>query len=259
LKRIAHRTVRVSVRQVNSKAYRQAELVDETANAMIRNGHPIVVPFDCDEFWNLDARGLVLMSAAEPELLFKGYWVNFVQSRECGTPGRFSLLNARYRAPMSEDADQIRVTSFTRSFVCHPATKVAFKTQRAVAIERGQHGLIAGPQRIYPSSIEIFHLPLRSRGEIVKRGLNYEPRRMPLRSDPKFSWQSAFHRDVVTAGKVDDVWAACSSDKDGILDLYGKPLPLIPDDRLRRTFLQAAWYLFKNYRLVAFRTPDQRA
>jgi hypothetical protein len=67
---------------------------------------------------------------------------------------------------------------------------------------------------------------------------------VPLRRDPEVSWQSAFHREAVVAGKVDEVWASSSFDETGRLDVYGTPLALILDRRLQRTLVRAAWHLF---------------
>jgi hypothetical protein len=93
---------------------------------------------------------------------------------------------------------------------------------------------------------------LRSRDEIVKRGLDYEPRRAPLRLDPEGSWQSAFHAKAVPDGKVDAVWAANSHDANGRLDIYGIKTALMPDDRLRSLLLRAAWHLFSRFGLTPF-------
>jgi Glycosyl transferase family 2 len=250
LRKIARRTGRVSVRQVRSDTYNQAVLMTETANELIEKGYRIIVPFDSDEFWNAEAGDFERMSVSVPEALFQGHWVNFVQSRTCIYSGRISALKMRFRAPAHESADRTSITAYSHAFVCHVLNKVAFKTRGSVDISLGQHVLMRGPEQRCGPSVEIFHLPLRSREEIIKRGLNYEPRRAPVRSDPSLGWQSAFHRRVVLAGKVDEVWASTSFDKSGRLELYGTPLDLIPDDRLRRTLIRAAWHLLKTYRLM---------
>jgi hypothetical protein len=250
LTKIAHRTGRVSVRQVQSDVYNQSALMTETANALIQKGYSIIVPFDSDEFWHAEAGAFERMSRSMPEALFQGHWVNFVQSRKCLSSGRISPLNMRFRAPAAENADQNSITAYTHTFVCLVEKKVAFRTRGVVEIGVGQHALMHGPQGLCGRSIEIFHLPLRSREEIIKRGVNYEPRRAPMRVHPSIGWQSAFHRSVVLAEKVDEVWASGSFDENGRLNVHGTSLDLIPDRRLQRTLISAAWYLFTRYGLV---------
>jgi hypothetical protein len=95
---------------------------------------------------------------------------------------------------------------------------------------------------ICQTELEIFHRPLPSRQEIIKRALN-EPRRAPKRANPGMCWQSIFHGDVVVADNVDAVWAANSYDSNGRLDVYGTPMRLISDTRLRRLRIRAIWHL----------------
>jgi hypothetical protein len=252
LTKIARRTERVSVRQVRSDVYDQSALMTEAANALIQQGYSIVVPFDADEFWNAEAGEFERMSQSMPEALFQGHWVNFVQSRKCHVSGRTSPLHMRYRAPAAESADQNSIGTYSHTFVCLLERKIAFKTRGVVEIDVGQHALMRGPYRLCGPSIEIFHLPLRSREEIIKRGLNYEPRRAPLRLQPWMGWQSAFHRRAVLDEKVDEVWASSSSDDNGRVDVYGAPLALIPDTRLQHMLIGAISHLFTRYGLVPF-------
>src|SRR5205085_12384235 len=70
LKKIAHRTGRVSVRQVRSDVYDQSALMTEAANGLIQQGYSIIIPFDADEFWNADASEFERMSQSMPEALF---------------------------------------------------------------------------------------------------------------------------------------------------------------------------------------------
>jgi hypothetical protein len=249
LQTIARRTRRVSVRRVRNETYRQRELMSDAANALIASGYSIVVPFDADEFWNADADMFVRIAESAPEGVFPGDWVCFVQSRDRLESVRLGPLGMRFRAPALEAADQKGVTGLTHAFVCHKAQKLAFKSREPVEISQGQHAMLEGPAHRFGPPMQIFHLPFRSRHEIVKRGLDFEPRRAPLRPDPSASWQSAWHRDMVLAGKVEAVWAANSFDEQGRLDVYGKPLDLVRDDSLRRLLIEAALYLRAVYGL----------
>jgi hypothetical protein len=135
--------------------------------------------------------------------------------------------------------------------VSHVEKKIAFKANSLVELSVGQHLLLSGPDEFCEKIFEIFHLPIRSRCEIEKRGLNYEPRRAKIRADPGESWQSAFHRAIVLAGKADAVWAANSADRNGRLDVYGTPQELTRDERLRRLLVLAATHLLVHYRTWA--------
>ena len=74
---------------------------------------------------------------------------------------------------------------------------------------------------------------------------------MATRHDPGESWQSAFHRDVVLSGHVDAAWAANSADEFGRADVFGTPLPLFRDTRLRNLLASAAAYLLFKFGWLA--------
>jgi hypothetical protein len=252
LSKLAGRTQRVSVKRVLEDQFRQPVHMTTTANALIASGYAIVVPFDADEFWCIEARGLEELLKTQTEIAFHGRWVNFVQQRKRVAPRPFGLFGMTFRAPALADADAAAITGFSRPFACYTETKVAFKTKREVTLDRGQHQLLTGPDEFCDRTFEIFHLPIRSRGEIEKRGLNYEPRRAEGRAKPTDSWQSRFHRDVIFADKVDAVWAANSADRNGRLDVYGKPLELTRDRRLRGLLMLAAAHLLARYRMFSW-------
>jgi hypothetical protein len=251
LRQLAQRTNRISVRQIICQVDQQPSHMTEAANELIRNGHSIIVPFDADEIWNVQGSQLETIYADMPEVAFSGRWVNFVQQRSCSFPRPFGLLRMKYRAPSLRNANMATVTQFSEAFVCYHETKAACKTRGEIALSRGQHTLVNGPKQIDGQPMEIFHLPLRYRSEILKRGLNYEPRRTAIQQRPGTSWQSTFHRKVVLDGSVDDEWAANSANAEGCLDLKGGPIPLEHDDRLRALLLRAAAYLYARYRMIA--------
>jgi hypothetical protein len=149
------------------------------------------------------------------------------------------------------DANQESVTAFRRPFVCHSDTKVALKTTRTIEMDLGQHSVVPEVEGAN-HEFEIFHVPLRYRSEIVKRGMNFEPRRAATRTDPGQSWQSAFHRQVVIEDRVDEVWRANSVDAgaDQVF-LRGEQLQLVRDLRLRRLLLRASAYLGLAFRTLA--------
>jgi hypothetical protein len=239
---LANKSNRVSVERVLSNVDDQPGRMTNAANAMIAAGHRIIVPFDSDELWNVTAARLRKAFSAGSDLALLGRWQNFVQMRSQRSSSATGLLRMRYRAP-DAGADMMSVSGCRLPFVCYVERKIAFATAAPVQIIRGQHELIVGPPLQDGAKFEIFHLPLRCRDEIIKRGINYEPRRALLRTNPEESWQSAFHAEVVNADRVNAVWAANSADSEGRLDVYGKPMTLIPDTRLCHALARAWLYM----------------
>ena len=230
--------------------FKQNELMNAAVNSLVEAGYQIIVPFDSDEFWDIDVKDVVRRYSAKQEKTFFGRWTNFVQSVELRNARAFGLFHIRYRAIAMSDANQEKVTSFRRPFVCHSDVKAAFKTSKPVELQLGQHALGRRPKKS-KRTFEIFHVPIRYRSEIEKRGMNYEPRRAVMRTNPSQSWQSAFHREVVVRNAIDEVWKANSACRDGYIDAYGDRFPLVPDLRLRRLLMKASIYLAWNFRLLA--------
>jgi hypothetical protein len=259
LQRIAKRTSRVFVKQVHTASFQQPALVTAVVNGLIATGHSIIVPFDSDEFWDADATKFRSILAPSTEAVVEGRWVNFVQRKSRLRSTRLGLFSATHRAPHLPDAGQEKITTYTNSFLCFSIRKIAIKTAKPVKIERGQHVLAVGPQEVCGTKLEVLHLPFRSRAEILKRGLNYEPRRAMIREDRTVSWQSAFFGEAVASGKSDIVWAAHSCDSNGQIDIYGKPLAAAEDHRLRRTLIWAGWHFLTRTGLSPFmRTSNNK-
>ena len=53
--------------------------MSEAVNGLVAAGHSIIVPFDSDEFWDVDGDTLRSILASSTEAVVEGYWVNFVQ------------------------------------------------------------------------------------------------------------------------------------------------------------------------------------
>lgn len=247
LTRLAGCTQRVSVRRIVEDRIRQAFHMTNTTNELIVAGYPIVIPFDADEFWDIRARELEKELAGWKETAFEGKWVNFVQSRTERHSDPRSLFSMTYRAPGLTDANKASITGSERPFVCLGVRKVGLKATRSVEITKGQHGLVGGPERHFWHTFEIFHVPIRSRDEIAKRGLNYEPRWALTRTDPDDSWQSAHYRNIILSGGLDVEWAANSFDRNGCLDVYGRPMQLMRDARLQYILASAVTYFVACY------------
>jgi mannose-6-phosphate isomerase-like protein (cupin superfamily) len=232
LTELSRQSDQVSVTRVVQDNFQQEQLLTQAANEIIDAGYRVIIPFDADEFWSFSPDDLNEIRDLDPETAFCGRWSNFVQHRSAAD-NTASLLGITYRAPSLCDATEATITNFRRPFVCYWERKIAVKTGSPLAFGRGQHSLHDWPACVSDKEFEIFHIPLRTQSEIEKRGLNYEPRRAILRQTSSDSWQSSFHREVVLAGRTDEVWAANSASSDGHLDAFGERLRLVRDERLR--------------------------
>ena len=240
LERIAAKTIRVSVTRVINDRFRQSSLASTAANALIDEGYTFVLPFDSDEFWHLSSSDIEELTQHDAPAQFVGKLIDFVQSRHISVPRRFSLLSARYRVGEGTKSNMSKVLKFETPWILNAGKKICFWSRDHVVL--GYHKLKGNVGDRLERGFQIFHLPLRSKYELTKRGLNYAVRIDPGRR-PRQSWQSRFHRRVVLSGRTDDVWAANSSDRAGRLPAYGRPIPLVRDTRLCRVFLMAATYM----------------
>ena len=248
LRALARRTGKLEVSRLLNAEMVQRATVENMANELIERGFGFVLPFDADEFWNISPGELSRLAQIDDDHVIVGRWVNFVQRRSATYPAPFGLYGAVHRFVPDLDGDYEEIVARTKPWLSVKLEKIAFASQQPVSMVLGQHALVDGPAE-RAERYEIFHLPLRSRTEIEKRGLNYEPRRMAARHDPGESWQSAFHRDVVLAGDVDATWAANSADKAGRADVFGTPSRLLRDTRLRKLLASAAAHLLFKYGL----------
>ncbi len=246
LRALARRTGKIQVsRLVNTEVVQRAT-VENMANELVDRGFRFILPFDADEFWNISPRQLAGLGQSRDDHVITGRWVNFVQRRSTTYPVPFGIYGAVHRFVPTLTATFEEVVGKTKPWLAVSLDKIAFASRSPVTMLLGQHALVDGPPT-RPEPYEIFHLPLRSRTEIEKRGLNYEPRRTAIRHDPDESWQSAFHREIVMSDDVDAAWAANSADRFGRADVFGRPAQLVRDTRLRTVLASAAAYLLFRY------------
>jgi len=250
LSRLARKEKRISVSRVSNAEFRQAELISEVANELLRSGFSIILPFDSDEFWNVSGAVLEKRYARSPQIMFRGQWINFVPSERATNPQQLHLLCIKHSAPILDDADEDTITTFKRPFVCFTTWKIGFKAVSPVELGVGQHALNKGPKECDSIRYQIFHLPFRNRSELIKRALDHEPRRAPLRNSPHDSWQSHFHREAVLAGRTDDLWRANSADGNGLLNCNGESIALNRDHRLQTIILKSYAHVALRYRVL---------
>lgn len=251
LEEIGRRTDRVThQRLVGGEDDPQLETVSDACNRLVEEGARLVVPFDADEFWDLDHDRLAALVADERPRRLTTAWVNFAQAREHTYPRPMGLLSVRHRAEVDPAADEEAVLGFRASFLQYgPVPKTAVWADGPIQLTRGQHHVelrdAPGALPEEPLGADVLHVPIRWRSELTKRAYNYEPRRARGRSSPNESWQSLFHLQAAREGRFDDVWAASSVDPSGCLDVYGRRVRLTPDDRLRAALLGAGEQLLR--------------
>lgn len=239
LEEMSLRTPRVTHHRVLAQDDKQLETVSEAANRLIEEGARLVVPFDADEFWDVTPDQLEEWVSDERPRSLTSHWVNFAQSRENTFPRAGGMRDVRHRAELDVAATEEEVGAFRASFLQYgPIPKAMVRAHAPVAFSRGQHDvhLVSEPGLLpqEPAGVDLLHVPLRWRSELTKRALNYEPRRARGRRHAGESWQSLFHLRVVEQQRDSDVWAANSADASGHLDVYGRRVALVPDDRVRR-------------------------
>lgn len=224
---------RLAVTHVESHVFDQQRIINDAAALLQSQGYDLLVPFDADEFWMIDAPSLGRELAKEGSArVLHGRWTNFVQSRDAAE-GSPNFDSVRFRVPESEGATRAEVEAFARGFVEVRLRKVAVYGLGPITFSLGQHRLVQGPATSYPGEFEILHLPLRRRAEIERRGQDFEARRSPLRAGENRSWQSLFFAEAVRRGGGEELWAANSASSSGTLQLRGDCHRMVPDWRFR--------------------------
>jgi hypothetical protein len=266
LSALSQREPRVSVSRVLKDTFDQPELMTSLANGLIREGYPLVIPFDADEFWNVSAGTLEERYRRHSDIGFSGRVVNFVQWRSRTHPTPWGLLDIRHRAPPLAEANRHSITDFKYPFVCFDYRKIGFKTPNEVEIGRGQHYLVSGPNELDDYPYEIFHIPLRYKSELAKRAIDYEPRRASRRSSAFESWQSLFFREALLAGRENELWTLNSVDRQETLNSDHTTIRLVSDRRLQFALLASWGYMMtrhgrlmrsRHHQLSAGKRPNQ--
>jgi hypothetical protein len=239
LDEMARRTPRVTHHRVLGQDDPQLETVSEASNRLIEEGARLVVPFDADEFWDVTADQLEAWVSDDRPRSLTSHWINFAQARENTYPRTAGMLDVRHRAELDDAATEEAVGAFRASFLQYgPIPKAMVRAHAPVAFSRGQHDvhLVGEPGLLprEPAGVDVLHVPLRWKSELTKRAFNSEPRRARQRAHAGDSWQSLFHLRVVEEQRDDEVWAANSADASGHLDVYGRRVALVPDDRVHR-------------------------
>ena len=227
----------------------QARMATDMANALLREGHRLIVPFDSDECWDLSIRRLARFMARNQVNAVTGTVVNYVQARSVLAPTSTSwqLASRRVERPMDPGDLRSSLKEERHSFVqliFIPKMLVAPPPGARVAVRKGVHVIGYEGMTVLPwRRVACLHLPLRAASELEKRVRDYKDRHAPFRADPEFGWRLNYWAEMLASGKIDREWAANSYAPDGTLDIFGRPAPTIADDRLVRYLHRADLFL----------------
>ena len=239
LDRLARKTGRIELVLSRAAIFDQTALTNGAVALALRAGANYVAPFDADEFYVFKRDPRLTLASHHPHIL-RVPVVNFTQSRAVDRSWPFSMLLANYRAPAIQGDARALVRGHHCAFVqaAFPSKAIA-PAGADLQFAKGNHAaLLSGAIEIAAPDIEILHLPLRSKRELVKRAVDYETRRAPMRMSQDDSWQSQYFRDCHERQELDCEWRANSHYR-GEIDVYGKKFELIKDNRLRFCFVRA--------------------
>ena len=236
----------------------QARMATDMANALLREGHRLIVPFDSDECWDLSIPRLARFMARNQVNAVTGNVVNYVQARPvlAPTPTSWRLANRRVAQPMDPGDLRDSMKEERHSFVqliFIPKMLAAPPPGAHVAVRKGAHVIAYEGRTVMPwRRVACLHLPLRAASELEKRVRDYKDRHAPFRADPEFGWRLNYWSEMLASGRIEREWAANSYAPDGTLDIFGRSAPTVEDDRLVRYLRRADLYL------MAMRPPAAR-
>jgi len=232
----------------------QARMATDMANALLRESHRLIVPFDSNECWDLSIPRLARFMAEQRVNAVTGTVVNYVQARSvlAPKPGSWRLANRRVERPMDPGDLRGSMKEERHSFVqliFTPKMLAAPPTGAIVSIRKGAHYVDYDGRTVMPwRRVACLHLPLRAASELEKRVRDYKDRHAPFRPNPEFGWRLNYWSEMLASGKIEHEWAANSYASDGTLDVFGRPAPTVCDDRLVR-YLRRADLFLKAMRL----------
>jgi glycosyltransferase involved in cell wall biosynthesis len=239
LRKLARKTGRIDVVRNEAARFDQGRLTSEAALRAMNQGADYVAAFDADEFFVFKGDARKTLAAYAPDIV-RVQLANFVQSRSVERGSVLSLLRAAYRPWVRGGEPQIEVTERHCAFIeaAFPS-KVIAPALPGLGFDMGNHQALGIEARERSSlDIEILHLPLRARAVLEQRTRDYEPRIAPMRKDESLGWPSLYFRNARERGELEREWRANSQQR-GSLDVDGRAVPLIRDNRLRTCVLKA--------------------
>src|SRR5688500_5877695 len=233
-------------------------MATDMANALLREGHRLIVPFDADECWDLSIPRLARFMQRNRVNAVTGNVVNYVQARSvlAPAPGSWRLASRRVEQPLDPGDLRGSLKEERHSFVqliFRPKMLAAPPLGGRVAIVKGAHAINYEGRATLPwRRVACLHLPLRAASELEKRVRDYKDRHAPFRADPEFGWRLNYWSEMLASGKIEREDAANSYAPNGTLDVFGHPAPTFRDDRLVR-YLRRAELFARALRLPGAR------
>ena len=234
----------------NDGPFDQASWTSDMANALLREGYDLIIPFDADECWNVEPAAVIRSMRQRGVNVICAPVVNYIQARAVrqAAPGTWRQANRRVERAYSPDLHASLVMGTGRlSFVERAfPRKVLLAPPRGarVAIVKGNHRVaFDGAKIANRRNFACLHLPLRAASELEKRVVDYRHRHKPFRLHPAAGWRLDYWAEMLQGGTIDREWAANSYDADGMLDVFGARRPTIRDERLVRHLGRAQAFL----------------
>jgi len=234
LKQLADRDPRVRWRR-DEGGYRQGEILTELAREARDRGADWVFHFDADQFWwcrSADIRSV--LERADAAVLRTGL-VNFVQRRSQRRDSPHALrhmtFSARPVGTVEEAHDLVNARKIAFVEIRYP-TNVMTRTAPEMVLAPGSHAVL-GVEGAVVGTEEIvsLHAPLRSR-QALERQVE-TGKRVEEALPPGTVWQARRWKGLREGGDdLEAEWRA-NSHESGALDVYGRPVQLVPDRRLR--------------------------
>ena len=217
--------------------FRQGEVFTEMAREAHRQGADWVVPIDADDFWHAECGDLKRVLSRSNAVVLQARHVDFVQKREQRQSSPEALLHMIYRVekPVERAHAHELLEGKKVSYISMARVpKLINRTSATVEMVRGAHRVkgIDGP-REQTNEIFCMHAPLRSRAVLEAKALSAS-RRGKKRPEVGLGpgWLYSRWQEMQEASGLEEEWAA-NSYKDGRLNVYGEPHPLIFDPTFR--------------------------
>jgi hypothetical protein len=223
----------------------QARMTSDMANALVREGFGLIIPFDADECWHVLLGGIARQLRRHDANALSVPVVNYIQSRavrqaELGCWRTATRRVARAINPQIHIADAVGVQRISFVEKAFPR-KVLAAPPRGSTIHfvKGNHSVsFDGASVAHVRVLPCLHLPLRAASELEKRVVDYRDRHAPFRIDGA-GWRLDYWTERLSSGRLEPEWAANSYDEEGMIDVYGEKRPTIVDRHLMRHLQRA--------------------
>lgn len=217
----------------------QARWTSDMANALLREGFQLIIPFDADECWNIAVPEVARSMRQREVNVICAPVVNYIQSRAVLRADSGAWRQATRRVARAYNPDlHASLTMGTRklAFVERAFPRkvlLAPPPGARVHIVKGNHRAeFDGMKVANRRNFSCLHLPLRAASELEKRVVDYRERHRPYRPLPGGGWRLDYWAEMLASGTIEQEWSANSYDGEGMLDVFGERRPTIEDMRM---------------------------